>query len=160
MAKRGHSNVAAGEITPWPDCPDKARVPLCGGATAATVRDLPPLAIDREEWERIGQAMGWTADAELDDEDGTDEDEEDEEDAEPEVPGEEDITTRDRRTFYYCGKKIAEVTPEEYDADTDAGMRAVAAWCDQNNYFPDVWFVNERGTPDRLKMSKFTPATH
>lgn len=60
--KRGHSNIIddrGNRIEPWPDLPHKARIPLIGGSTAASCKELPPLALDREEWERIGQVMGW-----------------------------------------------------------------------------------------------------
>ncbi len=30
-----------------------------GGADVTTVRELPPLAIDKEEWTTIGEKMGW-----------------------------------------------------------------------------------------------------
>lgn len=56
---RGHSNAYADEAEPWPDLPEKARVPLSGGSRVDTCRALPPLALSREEWEEIGVRMGW-----------------------------------------------------------------------------------------------------
>jgi hypothetical protein len=57
--KRGHSNVNAAKAEPWPDNPEKARIPLQGGASVYTVRELPPLALGKSEWEEIGIRMGW-----------------------------------------------------------------------------------------------------
>ena len=56
---RGHSNVHAEQTKPYPTMPDKASIPLSGGATVYTVKELPPLALSREEWQEIGERMGW-----------------------------------------------------------------------------------------------------
>lgn len=56
---RGHSNVKLELVKPWPGDEEKAQVPLIGGATVNTTRDLPALALSRDEWEAIGKAMGW-----------------------------------------------------------------------------------------------------
>ncbi len=55
--KRGHSNVYTKEITRQPN--GKARIPISGGASVHGVKELPPLALDQEEWQEIGEAMGW-----------------------------------------------------------------------------------------------------
>lgn len=53
---------------------------------------------------------------------------------EPQEPGEEDITCDDPAgPFYYLGKKIAENVTE------------LKAWMQENNYWPDVWFVSDHG---------------
>jgi hypothetical protein len=57
--KRGHSNVRSKETVPWPDLPQAARIPLWGGASVATVKEFPPLALFRHEWQQIGEQMGW-----------------------------------------------------------------------------------------------------
>jgi hypothetical protein len=68
MAKRGHSNVHAERTTVWATTdsrgrhisdPDMAVVPLEGGATVHSVRELPPLVLRRQEWAEIGRLMGW-----------------------------------------------------------------------------------------------------
>jgi hypothetical protein len=65
MARRGHSNIRGDshgglDIWTWPDGPaGVARVGIDGGASSATCRELPPLALRREEWEAIGRKMGW-----------------------------------------------------------------------------------------------------
>lgn len=56
---RGHSNVKAEETQPYPTMPEKASIPISGGATVYTVKELPPLALSREEWQEIGERMGW-----------------------------------------------------------------------------------------------------
>lgn len=61
--KRGHSNVHADETQTWtndgrPNA-DVAKIPLEGGFTVYTVKELPPLALKREEWQTIGKRMGW-----------------------------------------------------------------------------------------------------
>lgn len=38
---------------------EKAMIPLIGGAHVNTVRPLLPLALSRDEWQEIGERMGW-----------------------------------------------------------------------------------------------------
>jgi len=58
--KKGHSNVyRLDEVKPYPTNPDRATIPIQGGASVTTVKELPPLALSREEWETIGRKMGW-----------------------------------------------------------------------------------------------------
>lgn len=56
---RGHSNAYTNKTEPHPTAPDKAFIPIVGGASPYTVKDLPPLALSREEWQEIGERMGW-----------------------------------------------------------------------------------------------------
>lgn len=63
--KRGHSNVRAEQTVEWKTVdqqvsPGHARIPLVGGSTVQTVKELPPLALDESEWRLIGQKMGWS----------------------------------------------------------------------------------------------------
>ena len=63
--KRGHSNVHAEQTKPWHqpkpgDGQPYAKIPLVGGAQAVTTKELPPLALRKQEWEEIGRRMGWT----------------------------------------------------------------------------------------------------
>lgn len=55
----GHSNIYIEGIKPYPMNPEKACIPISGGAHVYTVKPLPPLALSRCEWEMIGEAMGW-----------------------------------------------------------------------------------------------------
>lgn len=57
--KQGHSNIYASDTKPYPTSPDKAMIPLIGGANVNTVKELPPLCLDKDEWEIIGKRMGW-----------------------------------------------------------------------------------------------------
>ena len=58
--KRGHSNVKPEQTKQWEHAEDGiAKIPLCGGATFQTVRELPPLALRESEWLLIGEKMGW-----------------------------------------------------------------------------------------------------
>lgn len=57
---KGHSNAHTDQTAPHPTNPDKASIPLEGGASVYTVKELPPLALSREEWQEIGERMGWT----------------------------------------------------------------------------------------------------
>jgi hypothetical protein len=60
MTKRGHSNVhKLDEVKPYPTNPERALVPILGGANVTTVKELPPLAISEDEWKTIGRMMGW-----------------------------------------------------------------------------------------------------
>lgn len=56
---RGHSNARVHEMQPHPTAPDKASIPIEGGASVYTVKDLPPLTLSRDEWQEIGERMGW-----------------------------------------------------------------------------------------------------
>lgn len=56
---QGHSNVYADQTQPYPTNPANASIPIIGGATVHTVRPLPPLVLSREEWQEIGERMGW-----------------------------------------------------------------------------------------------------
>ncbi len=65
MTKKGHSNVKAGETAEWRSVDPKvaagvARIPLQGGATVQTVKELPPLSLNETEWRIIGEKMGWS----------------------------------------------------------------------------------------------------
>ena len=57
--KRGHSNVYVERIERYPTSKEVAKLPLYGGATVQTCKELPPLAMDKEDWEKIGRYMGW-----------------------------------------------------------------------------------------------------
>ena len=56
--KKGHSNVYVETIwvDPTSGC---AMVRLRGGATAMSVKELPPLAMRQSDWLSIGKFMGW-----------------------------------------------------------------------------------------------------
>lgn len=56
---RGHSNVYADETERYPDDPAVACIPMIGGAQVHTCKPLPPLALHRDDWEKIGLKMGW-----------------------------------------------------------------------------------------------------
>jgi hypothetical protein len=57
---RGHSNVRVSGISRYSETSnDMAKIPIEGGADVYSVKPLPPLALARVEWEKIGQAMGW-----------------------------------------------------------------------------------------------------
>jgi len=58
--KRGHSNVVyLSEMKPYPTNPDRWLIQVEGGASVDRVKELPPLALSREEWENIGRRAGW-----------------------------------------------------------------------------------------------------
>jgi len=58
--KKGHSNVDAKRTTTWPNADHAcAAIPLCGGASYSSYKELPPLALHKDEWEEIGIRMGW-----------------------------------------------------------------------------------------------------
>lgn len=57
---KGHSNVYNLEnIKPYLTNPEKMCIPICGGASVTTVKNLPDLALSKEEWRKIGQKAGW-----------------------------------------------------------------------------------------------------
>jgi len=57
---RGHSNVSNfREIKPYPTNPTKISIPISGGASVYKVKPLPPLSLNKEEWEKIGVIAGW-----------------------------------------------------------------------------------------------------
>lgn len=55
---RGHSNVHVDQTERYGDT-DRAMIPIESGATVYTVKPLPPLSLSREEWQEIGERMGW-----------------------------------------------------------------------------------------------------
>lgn len=58
--KQGHSNVDAKHTDQWRGVGDEcARIPLSGGASFTSFKELPSLALHRDEWEEIGIRMGW-----------------------------------------------------------------------------------------------------
>lgn len=57
--KQGHSNIYAEDTKPYPTSPNKATIPLVGGANVNTVKELSPLCLEKFEWETIGKKMGW-----------------------------------------------------------------------------------------------------
>jgi hypothetical protein len=57
--KQGHSNVRADETKPWDDLPFVAKIPIAGGAKVWSVKTLPPLSLNKDEWYTIGEKMGW-----------------------------------------------------------------------------------------------------
>ena len=59
--KQGHSNVNSGETQPYPTNPEVALIPIAGGRSPYTVRELPPLALQYDEWLTIGRRMNWLA---------------------------------------------------------------------------------------------------
>ena len=56
---RGHSNARVTELTTHPTATHKAMIPIEGGADVYSVKNLPPLALDRNEWKTIGDRMNW-----------------------------------------------------------------------------------------------------
>lgn len=64
MAKRGHTNANTNAIREWQEVEKYveagiARIPISGGASPGTIREFPPLALTKDEWEEIGRKMGW-----------------------------------------------------------------------------------------------------
>ena len=57
---RGHSNVCNLEnMYPYPTNPDRWSIPIQGGASVTTVKNLPDLALSKDEWLEIGKKAGW-----------------------------------------------------------------------------------------------------
>lgn len=59
---RGHSNISnITAIKPVTTNRERVLVPIEGGADVYTTHELPPLALDKDEWQAIGRVMGWVA---------------------------------------------------------------------------------------------------
>ena len=57
---RGHSNVTRlYDAKPLPTNPERFMIPIIGGAQVYSVKELPPLALSKEEWLEIGKRAGW-----------------------------------------------------------------------------------------------------
>lgn len=69
-------------------------------------------------------------------------------------PEEGDYTTEDHRTFFQYGKIAVSVSMAEYDVDTDAGLKAVAAHMGSKKFWPNVWFISDHGNAHLLTMPK------
>lgn len=83
---------------------------------------------------------------------------EDDENREPD-PEMDVVIGKDDLSAYYAGKQIASVTRDEADEDSDALYKAIAAWMDTKNYWPDVWWISDHGnsniiTEDVFKFTK------
>ena len=57
--KRGHSNVTFGDKDYYRHKSGCLMIRLVGGASFDKCKELPPLAIHRDDWEKIGKIMGW-----------------------------------------------------------------------------------------------------
>ena len=58
--KRGHSNVYnISKLKPLSTHPDRVMIPIQGGASVSSVKELPPLALSKAEWLDIGKRAGW-----------------------------------------------------------------------------------------------------
>lgn len=96
--------------------------------------------------ERVKELDGFPEYLESDDEEPEPEDDE---------PGEDDYTTRDHREFYQSGKLVVSVTQEEYDRDTEAGLRALAAFMEREKDWSGVWFISDHGNTVSIDMSEY-----
>ena len=57
---KGHSNVTRlDEMQSYPTNPERWTIPIEGGASVYTVKNLPDLALSKEEWLEIGKRAGW-----------------------------------------------------------------------------------------------------
>ena len=54
MSRDNSKLSSQGSIQPLPDNPAKASVPI-----RSSTKELPPLVIDKSEWEAIGRVMSW-----------------------------------------------------------------------------------------------------
>jgi hypothetical protein len=57
---RGHSNAKVEETKPYETNPERACIPIAGGAHVWSVKPLPSLSLSKEEWLEIGRKMKWT----------------------------------------------------------------------------------------------------
>lgn len=53
---------------------------------------------------------------------------------------EQDIHVNQHGAVFYCGRNILAA-----DANGNPDFPAIKAWCDRENYWPNVWHTNERG---------------
>jgi len=47
-------------MKPYATNPDRWSIPMQGGASVYTVKNLPDLALSKKEWLEIGERAGWT----------------------------------------------------------------------------------------------------
>lgn len=59
MTKRGHSNAHVEQAEVHGTVTDAAIIPLEGGATVYTVKELPSLVMRKSEWRTLGDRMNW-----------------------------------------------------------------------------------------------------
>jgi hypothetical protein len=69
-----------------------------------------------------------------------------ERDDEPGEPEEGDYTTEDHRRFYQYGKLVVEVD------DGEEWAHAVKAHMDEEQFWPDVWFISDHGNAHIIEM--------
>jgi hypothetical protein len=87
---------------------------------------------------------------EEDDGDELFDDEHDHLDPLPTEPADDDLVTSDYLKFYRHGFRHKGPVVECREGDKWA--TAVEAYCDREKFWPDVWFVNERGDLDLIDM--------
>jgi hypothetical protein len=69
-------------------------------------------------------------------------------DDEPNEPEEGDLVTEDHIDFYQYGKHVLHI-PDGQDMD-----RAVREFMDEQQFWPDVWWVSDHGNPHLLNISQ------
>jgi len=47
------------KLKPLSTNPDRVMIPIQGGASVSSVKELPPLALSKAEWLDIGKRAGW-----------------------------------------------------------------------------------------------------
>lgn len=71
-------------------------------------------------------------------------------DGPPTSPDEGDIVTSDYLKFYEYG--LQHKGPRVECREGERWAHAVLAYCDDEKYWPNVWFINERGDADPIDM--------
>lgn len=83
--------------------------------------------------------------------DGPEDDEDEEDGDDSDGPSEEagDIVIgQDDRSAYQYGKEIARVSQADKDIDSDALYRAIVDHMEEDQFWPDVWWISDHGNPN------------
>ena len=61
-------------------------------------------------------------------------------------PEEGDLTTHDHLNFYQDGKRVLSLK------ESDNMEKAVRAYMDKTNFYPNVWFVSDHGNAHLISL--------
>lgn len=94
------------------------------------------IKLSKQQWTSIGRKAGWCKGGQLEESQELSV----EELQETWESNKEDIIVNENGNAYYAGKKICGPN-KDYGTD----FKAIKAWMDDNNYWPNIWTVNDHG---------------
>jgi hypothetical protein len=75
-------------------------------------------------------------------------------DEESNEPTEDDLITDDHIHFYSSGKRALTLSETTTGVDTASMWKAIDAWMEKSNYYPNVWFISDHGNAHLMERPK------